>query len=107
MKRLLLFLTVLLAFLLVGCEPTDTGENTAYEELWGTEMFDIYEIERINDTDRAYILVDKKTDVMYLYTVDISVLNSGTGVGTTMTVMLDADGTPLLWSEYELMEAHQ
>ena len=41
------------------------------------------------DENRAFIMVDKETKVMYL------TFNCGGG----MTVMLDANGKPLLWEE--------
>lgn len=78
------FLTVLLVVLVVsvllsGCTPSDVSVQDQIEE-----RFDKYNMEH-----SLKIIVDKETGVCYLWQ------KSGYGVG--MTVMLDADGMPLLW----------
>jgi uncharacterized protein YxeA len=101
MKRILIALMLLLTFTLLGCDtvPRTTVENRAYYEIDGTQLFDVYEIEALPNTDACYILVDRETDVMYLYTYTTEGYE-GRGVGTTITLMVDNDGSPLLWAYY-------
>ena len=80
MKKILcLVLIVMMLLTCVGC--SNKGNNTITDD-----RFVVIE-DGWADGNRAFIMVDKETKVMYL------TFNCGGGI----TVMLDADGKPLLW----------
>ena len=82
MKKILcLVIAIILMLTFVGCN--NNGNETIVDD-----RFEIVE-DGWTNSNRAFIMVDKETKVMYL------MFNGGGGI----TVMLDADGKPLLWEE--------
>lgn len=80
MKKILCLLFILITPLLFcGCGNAQTN----YVE---ESMFIVIEYLNINQSNFIYILVHKETKVMYM-----TQYNGG------LTVMLNADGTPMLW----------
>lgn len=92
-KKILLILLLLImpVMLLCGCGKVPKSNDFTSEE---NSRF-VYVKEYTIDNDASFkILVDKETRVMYLYKIS----NSGSNFGTAgLTVMLNADGTPMLW----------
>lgn len=91
-KNLFLILLILImpVFILCGCGEIPKSEDYASE---GNTRF-VYVKEYTVDNDTRFkILVDKETKVMYLY---YSSMGSSRGYAG-LTVMLNADGTPMLW----------
>ena len=80
------FLTVLLVVLVVFVLASDCTSSEASVQDHFEGRFDEYPMEH-----NLKIYVDKETGVCYLWR------KSGYGAG--MTVMLDADGMPLLWED--------
>lgn len=89
MKKLIsLFLTLTLCLSLCACD----GSTVRTENDDGSVIETKSEYERLNvvyKQQSKYILVDKETDVMYLF------IDAGYGGG--LSVMLDAEGNPLIW----------
>lgn len=80
MKRIVsIFLAVILAVVLTSCTTATNGQNQEVENRFRKVYMDY------NNS----ILVDEETGVMYLY--------RGSGYGGGLTVMVNKDGTPLLW----------
>ena len=83
-RRLILMLLVMLlmAFLMNGCSTTtEASENNPF----------LSRFSMLYAGAHRYVIVDTKTGVCYLRDYD----NRGVG----MTVLLDSDGTPLLYEE--------
>ena len=77
----LLILALLIVLVLTGCAiESNAGENNPFEDRFAREYLENY----------MYLIVDKITGVCYL-----AYIHNGSG----LTVMLDADGTPLTYSE--------
>lgn len=92
MKKILCLLFVLITPLLFcGCEHIPKSENYYTENI--DRFVFIKQYGEVNGGETIKILVDKETKVMYMYYHDGN-LNSGTA---GLTVMLNADGTPMLW----------
>ena len=92
-KVFLLFLFIILVFALTGCVDELNGGSPE-------DNFDGFEIHRIpkegirtGEIRTIIIIVDKQTDVMYMVIED-------NYPNLAMTIMLDEEGKPLLWSEY-------
>ena len=94
-KKLLCLLLVLImpVMVLAGCGKIPVSDDFTIEE---TSRFVFVKEYIINKENHSYfrILVDKETKVMYLYKVDAENAHSG---NAGLTVMLNADGTPMLW----------
>ena len=77
----LMLVLVMLALVLTGCATeSKAGEHNPFEDRFAEEHLGIY----------MYVIVDRITGVCYL---------SHSLNGSGLTVMLDADGTPLTYSE--------
>ena len=76
--------------LLCGCGEVPQSKDFTSEK---NSRFVYVKEYTYGDNDSLKILVDKETRVMYLYKYN------GNGNATTagLTVMLNADGTPMLW----------
>jgi hypothetical protein len=74
-----LIVTLLACVCLTGCGSADSDE---IEEK---------RIKVVSREGQRYIFVDTETNVMYLYV--------RTGYSGGLTVMLDADGKPMIWNE--------
>lgn len=89
MKKKILFILLLLimpVMLLCGCSEVPKSEDFTSEE---NSRF-VYVKEYTIDNDTKFeVLVDRETKVMYLCRIS--------GYGGGLTVMLNADGTPMLW----------
>lgn len=88
MKKILsiIICICILAFCLVACSGSNTTE---------AQVEEIYRFTSIADTstsggDRAHIFIDHETGVCYLYVEGYECC--------TVTVMVDADGKPVIWS---------
>lgn len=87
----LLLLLIMPVMVLCGCKEVPISDDYTIEE---NDRF-VYVKEYAIDEDTAFkILMDKETKVMYLYY--FSYLSNGKTM-TGMTVMLNADGTPMIW----------
>jgi hypothetical protein len=92
-KKIFILLLVLLfpvCLLFTGC-----GVKTVPNEKIGTE-FKIGNISliKVEQTENFVILVDKETKIMYL----LYFSDAGSNWATTgLTIMLNSDGTPMLW----------
>ena len=82
-KILCLVLTVVILLMCVGCSNMETVQDTK-EDLSNKSMFVL--IEGGSLWSRYNIVYHKETRVMY-----------AVGCDAVFTVMLDADGKPLLW----------
>lgn len=84
-KLFLLFLILIIPICLLfsGC---GTEKSPSYESNTGRFLL-VYSQEK--DREKIYILVDTKTRVMYLW--------CHIGFGGGLTVMLNPDGTPMIW----------
>lgn len=78
-----LVLFVLLLFTCVGCDSKETIEDTDTDS---KSMFVVVEEDYLRN--KYHIVYHKETKVMYAVSSD-----------TVFTVMVDADGKPLLWEE--------
>lgn len=93
MKKIVLLiatLIVLLALLLlimplVACDVTEVER----EEISSTSMFVVVE-----ETYDWTVVYHRQTNVMYVYS---NIRRREAGTNSAFTVMLDADGMPLLW----------
>lgn len=90
MKKLFILFLVLPVIMLVGCGKIPQTSDFTSEE---NNRFVYVKEYRYHDNDYFRILVDKETRVMYLYKCNVNGHNSTAG----LTVMLNADGTPMLW----------
>ena len=89
-KILCLVLIIMMLLTCIGCTEMETVQETQQEETSNKSMFVLVES---GSGDVGYrIVYHKTTKVMYA----ISAGYSNTGI---FTVMLDADGKPLLWEE--------
>lgn len=88
MKKILTIIICMfiLAFALIGCGDTSTAEAKVEEY----NRFEVIEDATISPSNYSYILVDDETGVCYLFVDGYE--------ACTVTVMLDADGKPLIWS---------
>lgn len=85
MKKIILMCCLLLSFSLVGCGEPSSDEST-------TRLIDDRDSDRflsIYIGCEDYIFVDIETRVQYLFVKDYS--------GGGLTVMVDADGKPILY----------
>lgn len=83
MKKFILIIIIAMCLSLVGCENTTTdNEETDFGRF-------VVIKEKAKGFDECKILIDKETNVMYLF---VDGYNSA-----GLTVMLDADGKPLIW----------
>lgn len=91
-KKLLLLLLVLImpVIVLAGCGKIPQSDYFTSEE---NVRFVFVKEYTYGDNDRFKILVDKETMVMYLYKYDLNANATTAG----LTVMLNSDGTPMLW----------
>lgn len=79
----LLMLALLIVLVITGCATQSTaGEHNPFEDRFAV-------VSTINNTIK--VIIDRTTGVCYLWR------KSGYGAG--MTVLLDADGTPLTYEE--------
>ena len=78
-KKLLCLLLVLImpVMVLAGCSNAPAEENGGYDRF------------KVVCYERCDIYIDKETKIMYLWVKN--------GYGGGLTVMLNADGTPMLW----------
>jgi len=86
MKYILLIITALTILLATGCAKV---ENKTEQEPVNVSMF-----ERVEYTNVWEIVADRETGVMYA--VSRGMYNQG-----TFTVLVDADGKPLIWDKGE------
>lgn len=86
MKYILLIITVLTIILATGCAKV---ENKTEQE-----PVDVSRFERVEITAVWEIVADRETGVMYA--VSRGMHNQG-----TFTVLVDADGKPLIWDKGE------
>lgn len=95
MKKILsiLICVCILAFTFVACGSSNTSEveNESINRFYLVDKFYIDDPTTISGEKIAYVLVDRHTNVCYLHTA--------VGNRCSMTVMLDADGKPILWEE--------
>lgn len=84
-KIICLVFAVLLLFTCAGCTKMETVQDTK-EDTSNESMFVLIEDGYL--WDKYNIVYHKETKVMY-----------AVGCNTVFTVMLDADGNPLLWEE--------
>ena len=91
MKKILCLLFILITPLLFcGCESIPEREDYSTESL---DRFVFVKQYGEGSGETIKILVDKETKIMYMYYQD-----GGGYSGTAgLTVMLNADGTPMLW----------
>ena len=81
MKKLFVITIILTMIMLLGCGVNSLSEENIYIEP--------ERIKKVYGSSYEQIFVDTETSVMYLY--------EGFGYGGGLTVMVDADGKPLLW----------
>ena len=81
MKKLFVITIILTMIMLLGCGLNSLGEKNIDVETG--------RIKKVYGSQYEQIFVDTETSVMYLY--------EGLGYGGGLTVMVDADGRPLLW----------
>ncbi len=91
-KKLISLLLVLVMPMLVlcGCRKMPTTDDYVEQE---NDRFVYVKKYNIGDNDYFRILVDKETRVMYL----CEVIVGGSSQGLGLTVMLNADGSPMLY----------
>lgn len=95
---LILFIMVCAGVLLPGCKEIETeGVNTLYCEVDMQNRFDTINEIGVPNSERGWstlvkIIVDKETGVLYLWH------NEGDAGG--LTVMVDAEGKPLLYEDF-------
>lgn len=83
MKRKILLLVVVIGLMLCGCAVEEKNEKEKEKE--ESRITKVYE----DGEQRIFIYVDNETGVQYLYKYF--------GYGAGLTVLLDADGKPLLY----------
>lgn len=81
-KRICLIMILISMVALSGCTPTKESHNT--------ESVDVSRFQVIEKTYAWRIVADRETKVMY------AVSNGGYNMGT-FTLLVDANGKPLLW----------
>lgn len=86
MKHILIIITVLTILLATGCAKV---ENKTEQE-----PVDVSRFERVEYTTVWDIVADRETGVMYA--VSRGMYNQG-----TFTLLVDADGKPLIWDKGE------
>lgn len=86
---LVLLALVLLISPLWACDVPTVEKEAAAD----TSMFVIVE-----DTTQWTVVYHKQTKVMYVFSRLRLYSNTGAGVNSSFTVLLDEDGMPLLWS---------
>lgn len=86
MKYILLIITVLTILLATGCAKDETKTEQ--------EPVDVSRFERVEYTLVWEIVADRETGVMYA--VSRGMYNQG-----TFTLLVDADGKPLIWDKEE------
>ena len=86
MKHILLIITALTILLATGCAKV--------ENITEQEPVDVSRFERVEYTGIWEIVADRETGVMYA--VSRGDYNQG-----TFTVLVDADGKPLIWNKGE------
>lgn len=91
MKKFLAIMICLKILILgfVACCGSSTAEAKV-EEYNRLSVIKDVEIKTGTNRDRTYILVDDETGVCYLYVEGVEC--------NAITVMVDADGKPLIWS---------
>ena len=89
MKKLrLIFCGLMLSVALVGCGASNTDEP-GYIMLGGRKFLKIEYGDRLTNNNASIIYVDVNTKVQYL--------KIGLGRYSTCTVLIDADGKPILY----------
>lgn len=86
MKHILIIITAMIILLATGCAKV---ENKFEQEPVDVSMF-----ERVEYTSVWEIVADRETGVMYA--VSRGMYNQG-----TFTVLVDADGKPMIWDKRE------
>lgn len=88
---------IILIFILTGCDSTDT-ETFVYQETIESNYFKTLSIERYgNSIDQCgRIVYDTRTGVEYW-------LSDGTYNSGSLTLLVDKDGKPLIYTESEVM----
>lgn len=81
-----IYLILILMATLSGCAPTKVSHEK--------ELVDVSKFQVIENTPSWYIVADRETKVMYA--VSEGVYNRG-----TFTLLVDAEGKPLLWKDGE------
>ena len=97
MKRFMFTLIVTAVLILSGCESVSAEVNTLHCDINMQERFDIINENGVPASElgwstRVKIIVDKEAGVLYLWH------NEGDAGG--LTVMLDAEGKPLLYEDF-------
>lgn len=93
MKKFILIYSLLFSISLVGC---GTVEYEALDEIENPNFIDGREEERFIEMWLGgidYIYIDKETGVQYFF------VGNGSSGGGGMTVLVDADGKPLLFDK--------
>lgn len=82
MKKLMLAI-MLTVVLVTGCAKAETAQS---------EPVNVSRFQTVEDSWNWDIVVDKETGVMYA-------VSRGTYNGGTFTLLVDADGKPLIWED--------
>ena len=91
MKKLaLLIISIMLSIMLVGCDDSPSVTENAYSTTETTNVNPAINFKTLATYVGYKIVYNEKTRVMY------SVSTGGYNTGN-MTVLLNADGTPMLW----------
>lgn len=80
MKKIMALMIVVLAVVMVGCSEVEDKSN------------DMSEFTIVESTSMWKVVYHKKTKVMY-------VVSDGTYNHGTFTLLVNADGTPMIWEE--------
>ena len=91
-KKLISLLLVLVMPMLVLCGCTEVPQTDDYVTQENTRFVYVEEY-TYGDNDYFKILVDKETRVMYLYKCE----RSGQSTRAGLSVMFNADGSPMLY----------
>lgn len=86
MKHILIIITALIILLATGCAKVENKPEQ--------EPVDVSRFERVEFTGAWEIVADRETGVMYA--VSRGMYNQG-----TFTLLVDADGKPLIWDSEE------
>lgn len=76
MKKIIVLMIVVLAMTLTGCSEESTSDKSEFVIIEGADIW--------------YVVYHKETKVMY-------VVSNGTYNRGTFTLLVNADGTPMLW----------